>query len=109
MGLVVLRLVASDVRVEVEGFLMVSVDDASNRIFDVGSSVRLQRCLIEIVLVLGVGQGSGVGLEFLDVLLDLFPPFLLLFGLFLELSLPNTLPDLLVLVVFFAPLVGCAG
>lgn len=41
MGLVVLRLVASDVRVEVEGFLMVSVDDASNRIFGVGSSIRL--------------------------------------------------------------------
>ena len=36
-----LRLVASDVRVDVEGFLVVSVDDASDCIFGVGSSIGL--------------------------------------------------------------------
>lgn len=109
MSLVMFRLISADVRVEVESLLVVSVDDASDRVFGIGPSVRLESGFVKVVLVLGVGEGPGVGFKFFDILLHLFPPFFLLFCLFFQLSLADPLPNMLVLIVAFAPLVGCAG
>lgn len=84
MGLVMFGLIASDMWIEVESFLMISVDDATNGVFEIGSTVGLQGSFIEIILVLCVGQRTGVGLEFFDIFLYFFTPFLLPSSLLLK-------------------------
>ena len=101
MSLVVFGLIASDMRVHVEGFLVVAVDDASDGVFGVGPSVGLEGCFVEVVLIFGVGKGAGVGLQVVYVLDNLLPVLFLLLVLFFELSLPNSISDLGVLISCF--------
>lgn len=102
MSLVCLRLVSSYMGIHVESFLMVAVDNPSNSILSIGSSIRLESSFIEVVLVFCIGKRSGIWLEILNVFLYLLKPFLLFKSLFFLLSFPNPLPDLYILTVFFA-------
>jgi hypothetical protein len=54
MGLVMLRLISSNVRIHIECFLMITIYDSSDGIFKIGSSVRFEGSLIEVILVFGV-------------------------------------------------------
>lgn len=49
-----LGLIAADMWIEVEGFLMVSIYDATNRVFEIGPAVGLQGSLVEVVLILSI-------------------------------------------------------
>ena len=101
MGLVVFWLIASHVRVHVEGFLVVAVDDASDCVFGVGPSVGLEGGFVEVVLIFGVGEGAGVWLQVVYVLDNLFPVLFLLLVFLFELPLPNSISDLGVLIFSF--------
>lgn len=56
MSLVMLRLISSNVRIHIECFLMITINDSSNRVFKIGSSVRFESSLIEVILVFGVSE-----------------------------------------------------
>lgn len=101
MSLVVFGLIASDVRVHVEGFLVVAVDDAPYCVFGVGPSVGLEGGFVEVVLIFGVGERAGIGLQVVYVLDNLLPVLFLLLVFFFELSLPNSISDLGVLISCF--------
>lgn len=56
---------------------MVTIDNASNGVFGIGTAIGLEGGFIEIILVFGIGEGSGIGLKVFNVLLNLLEPFLL--------------------------------
>lgn len=106
MSLVVLGLVSSDMWIHVECFLMISIDDASDGIFGIGSSVGFQSCLIKVILIFGIGQRAGVRFEFLNILLDFFSTFFLALSLFFKFLLTNSFPDCDILLVTTCALWG---
>lgn len=64
-------------RVHIECFLMVAVDNASSSVFCISTTIGLEGSLIEVILILCIGERSGIGLKVFNVLLHLFEPFLL--------------------------------
>lgn len=95
-------LISSDVRVHVESFLVVAVDNTSNGVFDVSPTVGLEGCLAEVILVFGVRQGPCVGLQLLNVLLNLFQSFFLFLSLFFPLPFPYLRPYFNILTLLLA-------
>jgi hypothetical protein len=84
-----LGLIASDMWVEVEGLLMISVYDATNGVLEIGSTVRLQCSFVKVVLIFGVGQGTSIGLELFDVFLYFIASLLLPASLLLNFAFAN--------------------
>jgi hypothetical protein len=109
VGLVVFGFIATDVWVDIECFLMIAVDNAANSVLEIGSAVGLQGGLVEVVLVLGVSEGTGVGLEFFDVLFYFLTPLLFPARLLLKLTLPDASSKLLISLFIFRFLVGIVG
>jgi hypothetical protein len=88
MGLIVFRLITLGVRIGVESLKVVSVDNPSVGILNVGSTVALQGSLIKIVLVFRVGQLS-CKFQSRYIILHLLTVLLLLHTLLLQLFLAN--------------------
>lgn len=88
-------------RVHIECFLMIAVDNASDSVFCISTTIRLEGSLIEVILIFCIGERSGIRLKVFNVLLHLFEPLLLFYSLFLLLPLPNSFSYLDILTVFF--------
>lgn len=85
---------------------MIAVDDASDCVFNIGSSIGLKGCFVEIVLILGIGERTSVWLKAIKILLYLLTPLLLSLGLLLSLPLPDPLSQL-VIKLFLFPFFSC--
>lgn len=82
---------------------MISIHAASNRIFSViSSSVGLKSCLIKIILIFCVGEGSGKRLQFFNIFNHFFSSFPFLLCLFFQLFLSYSIPDGGILIFFFS-------
>ena len=92
MGLVMFRLISADVRVHVECFLVITVNDAPSDVFDIGPSIRFEGSLIKVVLVFGICERTSKGPKFFNIFLHLLAPLLLSGSLFLKLLLTNASP-----------------
>lgn len=95
-------LISSDVRVHVESFLVVAVDNTSNGVFDVSPTVGLEGSLAEVILVFGVCQRPRVWFQLLNVLLNLFQSFFLFLSLFFPLPFPYLRPYFNILTLLLA-------
>lgn len=96
VSLIILWLISLCVWIEVECLLVIPVNDPSNCIFGIGSSVGFKCGFIKVVLIFGVGQWASIWFESLQVLFYFFASFLLSFCLLFKLSLPYTLSKLVI-------------
>lgn len=61
MCLIVLWVIREHVRIDIESFQVVPIDDASDWFICVCTSITLGCCFVEIVLKFRVGHSSSIG------------------------------------------------
>lgn len=95
-------LITSNMRVHIESFEMVSINNTSNCIFNIGPSIRLKSSFIEIILILRVGKWSCIRLQFFNVFFYFISPFFFLFSLLSQLIFSYSHSNLIILAILFS-------
>jgi len=106
MSLIIFWFITLSMWIDVKSLLVVTIDDTSDRIFKVSSSIGLQSCLIEIVLVFRISQWSCIRFQILYILLHFLSAFLLFCCLLFQFFLPNSFPNLSILIILISSFIS---
>lgn len=106
MSLIMFRLISSDMRVHIESFKMITIDNPSNRILNIGPSIWFKCSFIKIILIFGIREWSSIRFKFFYIFFNLIPSFLFLFCLLSQLVFSYSCSYLGILVILFSFLFG---